>query len=735
MAAFFVPLFQKIDSMYQKTLLITFFCSLLGLSSIAQMKMPQTTKNDLSTLLVLSKNKDSKSLRYIQDAFPVYSIQGKLHVSFVAKVNANFQAFDSRYMLTSRVNDIVSLKVPIDKLNEITSVPGLIYLEMASKVKPLLDKVVKDIGADSVHQGIDLPQAFTGKDVYIGITDWGFDYTHPMFYDTAQTQTRIVAAWDQYKNSGPTPSGFNYGTEYSSTAELLAAGSDTANIYSYAYHGSHVAGIAGGAGAGTAFRGVAFESQYLFTTFLVDIGAVLDAYQWMYNKANADGKRLVINQSWGLHHIGTLDGTSIISQAIDNYADLGVVFVSSAGNNGDVNFHIQKTFDNDTLKTKVDFYPYSSNANMWGQSISMWGEPTKSFGSAIKVFNASGNLLAQTPFYHTNVVTEYVVDTLIIGQDTIFYNLSLEESHPLNNRPHTRFRIKNKNTSYRILLQITAEDGKVHAWNVTELTTDVGNWGMPFSSYGAGSTAGNADFGISEPACTNSTIAVAAYASGYFTTSGTAVGGGIASFSSFGPTLDGRVKPDISAPGLSVASSVSSYTDASFTSAGTITFNGRDYKFTRISGTSMSSPVVTGVVALMLDANPYLSVEQVKMILKETAREDTKTGVIPAEGSLRWGAGKVDAYQAIKLALNTIDVDKLSEKQFLVYPNPSSGTIQIQGNLDNITECQVYTLDGKMIQNMSVNQNAIDVSFLSSGMYHLVIKTNSGQKSIKLVVE
>lgn len=721
--------------MYQKTLLITFLFLLVGFSALTQVKMPQTTKNDLSTLLVLSKNKDLQSLTYIHDAFPVYPMQGTLHVSFVAKVNSDFQASDSRYMLTSRVKDIVSLKVPLDRLGELTSVPGLVYLEMAAKVKPLLDKVIKDIGADSVHQGIDLPQAYTGKNVYIGVTDWGFDYTHPMFYDTAQTQTRIVAAWDQYKRSGPAPTGFNYGTEFSTPDELLAAGSDTANIYSYSYHGSHVAGIAGGGGAGTAFRGVAFEAQFLFTTFLVDIGAVLDAYQWMYNKANAAGKRLVINQSWGLHHIGTLDGTSIISQAIDNYADLGVVFVSSAGNNGDVNFHIQKTFDNDTLKTKVDFYPYSSNANMWGQSISMWGEPTKAFGSAIKVFNASGTLLAQTPFYHTDVVNEYVVDTLIIGVDTIFYNLSLEESHPLNSRPHIRFRINNKNTSYRILLQIAAEDGTVHAWNVTELTTDVGNWGMPFSTYGAGSSPGNADFGISEPACTNSTIAVAAYASAYFTTSGTAVGGGIASFSSFGPTLDGRVKPDISAPGLSVASSVSSYTDASFSSAGTITFNGRDYKFTRISGTSMSSPVVAGVVALILDANPYLSVEQVKTILKETARQDTKTGVIPAEGSLRWGAGKVDAYQAIKLALNTIDVDNLNNEHLVVYPNPSSGLIRLEGTVEGPVMCEVYSLEGKLLRNVLVENQQIDLRFLATGMYQLVLKTEAAQVSVKVMID
>src|SRR5690606_17452396 len=112
-----------------------------------------------------------------------------------------------------------------------------------------------------------------------------------------------------------------------------------------------------------------------------------------------------------------------------------------------------------------------------------------------------------------NNTPNYVVDTLIIANDTIFYNLSAENNFPQNNRPHIRFRINNKNTNYRVILKVTAEEGTVHLWNVTELTTDVGNWGMPFTSIGGAYTSGDSQYGISEPACTDGTIAVAAYAS------------------------------------------------------------------------------------------------------------------------------------------------------------------------------------------------------------------------------
>ena len=109
--------------------------------------------------------------------------------------------------------------------------------------------------------------------------------------------------------------------------------------------------------------------QFLFVTFLVDEGAVLDAWEWMYQKSVEEGKRLVVNMSWGLYHLGSLDGNSILSSAISAYTDLGVVFVNSGGNNGNVNFHLKHSFNQDTIASRIEFYSYSANPNMWGQSI------------------------------------------------------------------------------------------------------------------------------------------------------------------------------------------------------------------------------------------------------------------------------------------------------------------------------------------------------------------------------
>jgi len=111
----------------------------------------------------------------------------------------------------------------------------------------------------------------------------------------------------------------------------------------------------------------------------------------------------------------------------------------------------------------------------------------------------------------------------------------------------------------------------------------------------------------------------------------------IAVFSSRGPTLDGRVKPDIVAPGVLITAAKS----------------GGGY--TIMSGTSMSTPMVSGVVALILSKNPGLSPEQIKNVLKETAKD-------LGEDKNIQGAGRVDAYLSFTKA-SGLEPQSEEEKQ------------------------------------------------------------------------
>lgn len=697
-------------------------------------------KNDIAK--EFKKENLEQSNSGIKEKYPIYKQNNIYYVSALAEKGSDFskeKLEKSGIIIGSEIGNFMTLRVPIIHFFNNHHLAGIKYLEIANKVQSHLDRALTDSRADSVHMAWMMQQAFTGKNVLIGITDWGFDYTHPMFYDTTLTQTRIVKAWDQFRNQGPAPQNFTYGTEFIGSQQLLSAECDTFNIYQYATHGSHVAGIAGGSGAGTKYRGVAFESEFLFATFLIDAAAVIDAFNWMKQYAQSVGKRLVINTSWGLYYIGNLDGTSILSQIIDQLSNEGVVFVSSAGNNGNVDFHIKKTFSaaNDTLRTYIGFDNYAYYSNMWGQSITMWGSANSSFEFSVKIYNQQNQKLAETPLYNT-LTNQYFEDTLIVGNDTIRFNFTADSSNHFNQRPHIRLRVQNKNTTLRTALFVTSEQSTVHLWNVIELTNGVGNWGSAFWGTASGWTAGDKYYGIGEPACAESVISVAAHAAEYQLVNGNWTGGNIASFSSFGPIMDERIKPDISAPGQNVASSISSFTSQTFNSMNIVTnvdFNGRNYKFVRFSGTSMSSPMVAGIVALMLEANPNLTPQQIKDIIKNTARQDSKTGAIPPLGSTRWGKGKIDALKAIYEVLGIVYIQEHENNNTLqLFPNPAINLINIS-NFE-VTNQNVYIIDnsGKIVfQEKNITNNQIDVSQLPSGNYFLLLKSENNYQIGKFI--
>lgn len=675
----------------------------------------------------------------IMDAFPVYQISGIWYVSLYGKrlPNCDWNIIpENHILLGSSVGKITTMKVPLERLNQIDFSGFYSYLEIPGKIIPQLDRAVKDTRADSVQLGINLPSAFTGKDILIGVTDWGFDYGHPMFYDTLLTQSRVYAAWDQYKQVGNLPVGQNYGVEYDTPAELAAAESDTSNIYSYNTHGTHVAGIAGGSGAGSAYRGFGFESQYLFTTFYIDQASAIDAFVWMKDKAQAAGKRLVVNMSWGVYYnqMGSLDGFSLLSEAIDELSETNeIIFVGAAGNNNGTNFHIKKTFNNNFFNSLVGFYSYAANPAMWGECITSWGEQGYHFSNKISVYNNLGTLLVSSPYYTTSF-TGYLDSILVAGNDTIVFNVASETANPLNGKPGMQIRVRSLNANNRIVLTSSAVDGTVHYWNLPELTNGAGNFGQTFTTYGSNGITGDSFYAIGEPGCTNSVITVAAYSSSYVTSSGNTIGGAPASFTSVGPLHNEVMKPDIAAPGVSVASSISSYTDVTYTSVASITFNSKEYDFARFSGTSMATPCVAGVVSLILDANPNLSSQQVKDIIKTTARLDSYTGNIIAPGDTKWGMGKLNAYAAVKLALNTLSLaENENLTYFVLYPNPTSNRLHLLNLTDlPLSNLSIISLDGKVIES-DLDEHTIDVSELNSGMYFLKIQTDSETHTLSFV--
>ena len=87
-------------------------------------------------------------------------------------------------------NGIASFRIDVYELDLLWEVP-MDLVELASRAVPDVNKARFGTRVDSVHAGYNLPQPYHGEGVLIGVLDWGFDYTHPMFYDTTLTTSRI----------------------------------------------------------------------------------------------------------------------------------------------------------------------------------------------------------------------------------------------------------------------------------------------------------------------------------------------------------------------------------------------------------------------------------------------------------------------------------------------------------------------------------------------------------------
>ena len=629
---------------------------------------------------------------------------------------------DKDIIVSSQIGRAVSLKIPISIFSELHKLKGISYLEIPADLQPFLERAVGDVRADSVHAGIGLETGFSGKDVIMGVIDWGFDFTHPMFYDTALNRNRIIACWDHWKKSGPAPTKYGYGTVWKGTDQLLAAGSDTANDRGYDTHGSHVAGIAGGGGAGIGLKGVAYDCDFLFVQVDWRTGTFLDCVDWMYEEARAVGKRLVINMSFGSYHRAALDSTTFFNEVIKEYTKKGVVMVTSSGNNGSNKFHIKKVFASqlDTLKTGISMLPNNTSfPRFWGHTVISWGRPYTSISTAFDIYDNSNTPIYIGEMIHSQNFPANTDTFLTIGNDTLYYIIECEKQHPMNNKPQLVLKFRKTNNNWRVAIRSSSSAGnEVHYWHVIQNTNGTSNTGQPLTAFQPSWLAGDDSFAVSDPAVVPYVITVGAHNSETRQANGNTFPGVIANFSSQGPTMDGLIKPDVSGPGVGVLSSVSSYTTNSFQTEATAEFNGITYPFARFSGTSMSGPAVAGVVALMLEANPELTHNQIHQILIQTAREDIRTGELPPSGNNTWGSGKVDANAAVKMALQ-MKGDWYAKGNKVIYPNPSNGNVFYQGSIvDENYPVKVYNLQGQLVLESTIGfLKSISVSGLSDGVY------------------
>jgi minor extracellular serine protease Vpr len=468
----------------------------------------------------------------------------------------------------TKAGNIWTVQIPAENVKAFTQLNTIEYIELDEPISLNLDSVVRTTRADSVHGGINLAMPFTGKDVVVGVVDIGFDYTHPTLYDSLGNTYRVKRVWEQRK-SGTPPTSYSYGNEIVDSLSMFAAQTDNSTNT----HGMHVVGITSGSGrksnatSNHKFQGMAFESDIVFVGITPDssewkntgVSSIVDGINYVYQYAATVGKPAVVNLSWG-PPLGPKDGTSLFSQAVDALTGAGKLFVCSAGNNGDVNLHINKTFTvtDTTVSTFVGFASYLNTKNTW---VDVWGQSGQSFCAKVSLYNGVETATTGFVCLDNQLHRYYLIGA---NNDTCYVDI-VTASSEFNGKPRIIFEFRQP-SERQYLLNVQGSNGTINIWNgyvressgyYGELTTNGRSW----------ATAGDNNQTTSDFVATHSAISVGAYSSrinfknisnsNQSYSSYTSLKK-LVPFSSHGPTADNRIVPDITAPGLAVISSVSS---------------------------------------------------------------------------------------------------------------------------------------------------------------------------------
>jgi len=170
--------------------------------------------------------------------------------------------------------------------------------------------------------------------------------------------------------------------------------------------------------------------------------------------------------------------------------------------------------------------------------------------------------------------------------------------------------------------------------------------------------------------------------------------------------------------------------------------NSEVYRFALAAGTSMSSPCVAGIIALLLEQNPTLWPYQVREVLQNTAIVDDFTGPIPEEGDYGWGWGKANAHAAMLYVLEGVGIyHDDAGLNLLLYPNPVKDVYNINydSNSDEMLTINVVDINGKTVETHAwkvttgANTRRFDMSGLPAGIYLVNLVGGSSAGTVKVV--
>lgn len=581
----------------------------------------------------------------------------------------------------SNLGDILTATIPLSALEAIADLDGVRYIEVGETIRPMSNTAREATHMNTVtsadftdHHG------YTGRGVVVGVVDKGFNYQHPAFYNDDRSALRIKRAWEQESKPTPDfgtyPEGFSYGIDLCTPETIYKACRDASTTT----HGTHVANVAAGGDRGSVnggqFHGMAPEADLVMVSYRpLDANNIniADGVKYIFDYADSQQQPAVVNLSLGAC-LGPHDGTSLFDQACDRMADAshpGHIIVGSSGNYAMENFHISRTFTTTDVSTPtplramVDFTMGSRYAaiDVWGQEgcdytvgMAIVDAKTGEVVETSDVINTTEAFSDKATYSTYNAAAGYAIgNTLFAG-----------ELNPYNNKKHVRLttQLQTLKSGYALALIVTPlTEGRVDTWIDAFNSAFLSSHTLP-----AGYTPATNACTLLEIGGTGKNIlSVGAYSTrdtfydytykSNFPSEYKA--GTYAAFTSHGLTPDGRFKPEVCAPGAYIASAINAYYNtqamatAPYACAGE-KIQSTTYNYGYMSGTSQAAPVVAGIIATWLEANPSLTIDDVRDIIAATAVADQHTGAVPNH---QWGYGKIDGLAGIChiLGLNADD--------------------------------------------------------------------------------
>lgn len=552
--------------------------------------------------VVLASARATFGIRLAADA----EVGSVIDVTVQLADDAAFAALAGQVDVFGRIGPrYAAVRVPVAQLATINAIPGVVSIDVPQRLQSCMDTAVAQVNLATFEHRYNL----TGKGVLIGIIDTGIDVTHPMF------NGRIREIWD-HTIAGVGWGGFPRGNILQGPA---AAASVDVNG-----HGTHVAGIA--AGADAIYRGVAPDAQLVIVkTDMTDqsIAAGLDYLAHYARNANLP---MVANLSLGGHY-DPHDGSGLLADTIDALSGPGFVVCCAAGNEGEDAIHAEMEVSAG-FPMPIEFAVYEPDDS--GILVKGWADFDADLSLEILSPDGSRSALFNAGDQASNFRLQGTYVTVVAADADPAYNKRVGfwvRLLPVDGKLALgRWQVIVRNNGQGV--------EQVHAWLVfnqqraAEFTARSHSDAYKIGSPGAARQA----ITVGAATCRKRWVDRV----GDVRQLPSFVLNAPCPFSSPGPLWGGVPKPELIAPGAMINSAA-----AAAPPKPGAAFQLADGGLRLMSGTSMASPFVAGMAALLLQKNPASTHLDIKNSLIRASRIAGSSGATLFQS--KWGYGLLDA--------------------------------------------------------------------------------------------